>query len=165
MCAALHFVRWALALGLFVPLAARPAEPPPGVDWSVAVEALAATQAADGTVQFEIVAVSDVAAAEEFVYSVRFTNLTEQAVDGVRVTSAIPPSLRYVAASATGPGSLPLFSVDGGLTFGAPGELVVVANEQLRIAAPDDYTHVRWLLVAPLEGGATGFVRFRATRR
>jgi uncharacterized repeat protein (TIGR01451 family) len=152
-------------VGLLVPLAALAAEVPPGVEWSVAVEALAATRGTDGTARFEIVAASDIAAAEEFVYSVRFTNLTEQAVDGVRVTSAIPPSLRYVAASATGPGSLPLFSVDGGLTFGAPGELVVVANEQLRAAVPDDYTHVRWLLVAPLEGGATGFVRFRATRR
>ena len=161
----LHFMLSALTLGLLVPHAAWPAEPASGVEWSVAVEALATTQNADGTVQFEIVAASDVADAEEFVYSVRFTNVTEQAVDGVRVTSAIPPSLRYVAASATGPGSLPLFSVDGGLTFGAPGELVVVANEQLRAAEPDDYTHVRWLLVAPLEGGATGFVRFRATRR
>ncbi len=162
---ALHFMRSALTLGLLTPLAALPAEPPPGVEWSVAVEALAATQAADGTVQFEIVATSDVAAAVELVYSVRFTNVSGQAVDGVRVTSAIPPSLRYVVASATGPGSLPLFSVDGGLTFGAPGELVVVANEQLRAAEPADYTHVRWLLAAPLEGGATGFVRFRATRR
>ena len=55
----LHFVRSGLTLGLLTPLAALPAEPPPGVEWSVAVEALAATQAADGTVQFEIVATSD----------------------------------------------------------------------------------------------------------
>ncbi len=86
-----HFERLVLAVGLTLHLAAVAAERVPGIEWQVAVEGLAGTQAADGTVQFEIVATGDVESAEEFVCSVRFTNVTEQAVDGVRVTSAIPP--------------------------------------------------------------------------
>lgn len=136
-----------------------------GIEWQVTVEGLARTPAEDGTERFEIAAGPAAAGASELVYSVRFTNATPNAVDGVRITSAIPPTLRYIAGSAVGPGATPLFSVDGGLSFGAPDELVVVVNEQLRAAVPADYTHVRWLLTAPLEGEATGFVRFRAERR
>jgi hypothetical protein len=87
-------------------------------------------------------------------------------VDGVRITSAIPAGLRYVAGSATGPGGLVLLSVDGGRTFGTEQELAArgggpeSGGAQLKV-----YTHVRWVLAAPLEVNATGFVRLRAFSR
>ena len=59
-----------------------------------------------------------------------------------------------------------LYSVDGGRTFGQPRELYVgVAEGSRRLAAADDYTHIRWLLRAPLAPGAKGFARFRAVLR
>jgi hypothetical protein len=135
------------------------------IEWQTVVEGLARTESEETAEQFEIVTGPGAVDASELVYSVRFTNLTADAVDGVRITSAIPATVRYSAGSAVGPGSLALFSIDGGVSFGAADELVVVDNEQLRAAVPEDFTHVRWLLTAPLEGGATGFVRFRAARR
>lgn len=103
---------------------------------------------------------------DELVLTVTFANVTAQVLDGVRITQPIPPNMRYVDGSAIGPGSEVLYSVDGGASYGQPNELKVVAPDGMRRAATaDDYTHVRWVLKAPLEAGARGFARFRAIVR
>jgi uncharacterized repeat protein (TIGR01451 family) len=103
---------------------------------------------------------------DQLIYSVRFSNASEHVADAVRVTSPVPADVKYVAGSASGPGSRTLFSVDHGRTFGQPEELVVVqADGVRRVADAADYTHVRWVLDAPLDAGATGIARFRAVPR
>ncbi|HUQ52538.1 MAG TPA: hypothetical protein VM692_09970, partial [Gammaproteobacteria bacterium] len=63
-------------------------------------------------------------------------------------------------------GSEALFSIDNGRTFGRPEELTVpTANGGTRPADAADYTHVRWILSAPLDVGASGVARFRAVPR
>ena len=104
--------------------------------------------------------------AGEVIVSVRFTNATAEIVDTLRITSPIPPDLKYVPESASGPGSDALFSVDGGLRFGRPDELTAFQPDgSVRSAEPADYTHVRWTLRAPLDAGATGIARFSAVPR
>jgi uncharacterized repeat protein (TIGR01451 family) len=104
--------------------------------------------------------------ADQLIVSVRFTNAGRQVLDGVRITSPIPADVQYVAHSASGPGSDALFSVDNGRTFGRPEELTIVsADGSTRGAAAADYTHVRWILKAPLAAGATGVARYRAVPR
>jgi hypothetical protein len=100
------------------------------------------------------------------VITVTFLNTTQHALDGLRITQPIPPSMRYVQGSGVGPGSEVLYSVDGGATYGQPSELgVVTADGVRRVATANDYTQVRWLIKAPLAPGARAFVRFRATVR
>jgi hypothetical protein len=102
----------------------------------------------------------------ELVLSVEFTNTSSQVVDGVRITSPVPAEVRYVAKSASGPGCEVLFSVDRGRTFGQPDELTVVgADGVARAAEAADYTHVRFVLDAPLDAGALGIARFRVVSR
>jgi hypothetical protein len=102
----------------------------------------------------------------ELIISVRFTNNTQQVLDSIRITSAVPPELRYVARSASGPGSDVLFSVDDGESFGLPEELTLPTEDGgVRGADAADYTHVRWILRTPLDAGATGIARFRAVPR
>jgi uncharacterized repeat protein (TIGR01451 family) len=109
---------------------------------------------------------ADDADAVELVLSVEFTNTSQHVIDAVRITSPVPPDVRYVAGSATGPGSDVLFSVDQGQTFGQPDELKVVgADGVARAAEPADYTHVRFVLDAPLDAGALGLARFRVVPR
>ena len=104
--------------------------------------------------------------ADEVIVSVRFTNTTEQVLDSIRITTPVPPGLRYVARSASGPGSDALFSVDDGVSFGRPDELTLpLPDGGVRDADAADYTHVRWILRAPLDAGATGIARFRAVPR
>ena len=157
-------VRRALVAGagaLFVSISAaavaqfgdRPADK--GIRLTPLLEKVVESKGPDGAVRYTLAPGVVTAGGEQFVLTLRFTNATGITVDGVRITSTMPADVRYVAGSATGPGGLVLFSVDGGRTFGMEQEL----------AAPLVYTHVRWVLDAPLEAGATGFVRLRALSR
>jgi hypothetical protein len=104
--------------------------------------------------------------ADQLIVSVRFTNATGAVVDTVRITTPIPGDLKYVAGSASAPGSEALFSVDNGRSFGRPAELTVTApGGGTRAADAADYTHVRWVLRQPLDAGASGVARFRAVPR
>ena len=102
----------------------------------------------------------------ELIVSVRFTNTSGHVVDSLRITSKVPADLRYVPNSASGPGSDALFSVDDGRSFGRPGELTLSTPDGgVRDANAGDYTHVRWVLRAPLDAGASGVARFRVVPR
>jgi uncharacterized repeat protein (TIGR01451 family) len=131
------------------------------------VEKIVAVDGADaGAPRTQLVPAGVVAPGDKLVLTVTFANMTTQALDGVRITQPIPPNMRYVDGSAIGPGGEVLYSVDGGASYGQPNELKVVAADGTRRAATaDDYTHIRWLLEAPLESGARGFARFRAIVR
>ena len=138
-----------------------------GLELATRVEkivAAAGTDKADARPQ--LVPAEDLSPGDALVVTVTFLNTTQHALDGVRITQPIPPSMRYLEGSGVGPGSQVLYSVDGGATYGQPNELGVVAADGVRRAATAaDYTHVRWLIKAPLAPGARAFVRFRATVR
>jgi hypothetical protein len=131
-----------------------------------ALERVGTATADEAPSSVEIASATAAPHAEELIVSVRFTNSTEQVLDSIRITSPVPPDLRYVAKSASGPGSEVLFSVDNGRTFGLPDELTLAAPDgSVRSADAAEYTHVRWILRAPLDAGATGIARFRAVPR
>jgi uncharacterized repeat protein (TIGR01451 family) len=141
----------ALAAAWFGSAAQPPRAPPRGLVVSSQVEPVGADAAAPHG---------------ELVVSVKFTNESAHVVDGVHVTSAVPAGASYVPDSASGPGAEVLFSIDGGRTFGRPDELSLTeADGGVRAAAAAEYTHVRWILRAPLDAGASGVARFRAVRR
>jgi uncharacterized repeat protein (TIGR01451 family) len=142
-------------------------------DWSATkglrldalLEKVVELKGSDGAVHYDLAPGIVGASGEQFVLTLRFTNTTGATIDGVRITSAIPKGLRYLSGSATGPGGLVLFSVDGGRTFGTEQELAQHATTADAGAEQNVYTHVRWVLSAPLEIGAAGFVRLRALAR
>ena len=138
-----------------------------GLELATRVEKIVAGAGADkADARPRLVAADDLSPGDELVVTVTFLNTTQHALDGLRITQPIPPSMRYVEGSGVGPGSLVLYSVDGGATYGQPSELALVAADGVRRAATAaDYTHVRWLIKAPLAAGARAFVRFRATVR
>jgi uncharacterized repeat protein (TIGR01451 family) len=129
------------------------------------LERLVEQSGPDGVVHYELTPGSLPESGDQFVLTVRFANVSATTTDGVRITSALPAGMRYVAGSATGPGGLVLFSRDGGRTFATEQEVAASATvdfKQTAEAVP--YTHVRWVLEAPLEPGTTGFVRLRLTQ-
>jgi uncharacterized repeat protein (TIGR01451 family) len=139
---------------------------PRGLEVSSTLERIVAPQAADAAATVRIATDAVASQADQLVVTVRFTNLGNDVVDSIRITSPVPPDLHYVPHSASGPGSEVLFSVDGGRTFGGPDELELVAPDgAVRGADAAEYTHVRWVLRAPLDAGATGIARFRAVER
>jgi uncharacterized repeat protein (TIGR01451 family) len=155
------FISGALAV-----IAQEPARAPRGLIVSSALEPIVAPPTADAADPVPIAADSAAPHAGEHVVTVRFTNAGGDVVDTIRITSPVPADLQYVPDSASGPGSQVLFSVDDGRTFGRPDELTSVAPDgAVRSAAAAEYTHVRWVLRAPLDAGATGIARFRAAPR
>jgi len=139
-----------------------------GLELATRVEKIVAGAGADraDATRAKLVPADDLSPGDELVITVTFLNTTQHALDGVRITQPIPPSMRYVEGSGVGPGSEVLYSVDGGETYGQPNELrVVTADGGRRATTASDYTHVRWLIKAPLAAGARAFVRFRANVR
>jgi hypothetical protein len=130
------------------------------------LERIVAAPLSDDAAAVQITSGTVASHADQLIVSVHFTNASEQIVDSVRITSPVPADVQYVPHSASGPGSEVLFSVDNGRSFGRPEELTLVALDGgVRGADPADYTHVRWILRAPLDAGATGIARFRAVPR
>ena len=105
------------------------------------------------------------AQSEQLIVNVRFSNSSDHVLDSLRITCPIPADLRYVQQTASAPGGDVLFSVDNGRTFGRPEELSMPTPDGIRAADAADYTHVRWILRAPLDAGAVGVARFRAVPR
>jgi hypothetical protein len=126
----------------------------------------AAAGDAEDTAQDATDASASASQADELIVSVRFANSSDHVLDAIRITSPIPPDLSYVSDSASGPGADVLYSVDGGRSFGRPEELTMqVPDGNVRGAEPADYTHVRWVLRASLDAGASGVARFRVVPR
>jgi uncharacterized repeat protein (TIGR01451 family) len=137
-----------------------------GIEVSTVVEKIAEAELENGDETPRLVALDVETPGDEVVYTIAFENTSSRSVDNVRITNPIPPRMRYIENSAFGPGADVLYSVDSGKTYGKPSELFVATEEGItHTASATEYTHIRWILKAPLEAGAKGFARFRAVVR
>jgi uncharacterized repeat protein (TIGR01451 family) len=98
-------------------------------------------------------------------YTLRITNQTTVPLPNVAVVQPVPANTTYLADSASGPGAVVSFSVDGGVTFGSAESLTIEVEGAKQLAQATQYTHIRWQLRNPLAPGATALARFRATFR
>ena len=100
---------------------------------------------------------------ETVVFTYNLTNAGALPTENVVLVAPIPPETTYVDKSAAAAQAALTFSIDKAKSFAAPEKLQVVgADGKRRRAGPADYTHLRWQLTAPLAGGATKLVSFRA---
>ena len=100
---------------------------------------------------------------DEVIYSIYYTNSGKEPADKVNITNPIPEHMLYRSGSALGADTTITFSVDGGETYDAMGNLKVTdANGKERPAETRDLTHIRWTLEKSLPHGSEGFVSFRA---
>lgn len=98
-------------------------------------------------------------------YTLRITNQSTVPLRNVAVVQPVPANTTYLADSASGPGAVVSFSVDGGKTFGPADSLLIGSEGAKQLAQTSQYTHIRWQLRNPLAPGATALARFRATFR
>jgi hypothetical protein len=99
-------------------------------------------------------------------YTLRFRYHGDKPATRLQIVFALPAGERYLAGSATGPGANVSYSVDGGLSFAAAGELFVPAKPGEpegagRAASAADYSHLRWELEGLHPPGRSGIVAFR----
>lgn len=89
--------------------------------------------------------------AAESLVTARFRYEGDAPAAGLRIVVAIPADLALVAGSATGPGAVVSYSIDGGASFDAADALTM-----------PDSTHIRWDLPGEHPPGIAGLVSFRA---
>jgi hypothetical protein len=102
----------------------------------------------------------------EHLYTLRFRHEGEAPLAVLQLVHPLPAGEEYVPHSATGPRAEISYSVDGGRSFGRPGELRRPADPDDsgqatdRAATPADYSHIRWEIPgAPSTGpGRAGLV-------
>lgn len=115
-----------------------------------------------GETETRLVPAETVVPGDDVVYTIMFTNISDDTAENVVITNPISESLTYIDGSAFGPGTLIEFSVDGGQSFAPREDLTVDTEEGPRPAGVGDYTHVRWTMQNDLEAGAQGLAQFRA---
>lgn len=153
-----------MLLLILVPFATAVASGPLSVRTVAQIEQVVTL--ADGTERTELVDVTTVVPGDEVVYTITFTNTGDAPAEAVTITDPVPAEMRYIAGSAFGPGTDVRFSVDGGQSWGEPGQLTVMdENGNERPATAVDYTHIRWQMRHPIAAGKRGFARFKASLR
>ena len=100
---------------------------------------------------------------EEVIYTIRYKNAGDTAAENIVVTSAVPKEMTYRDGTAEGAGATVLFSVDDGRSFGPWNTLFVKGPDgKDRQATAEDYTHIRFVLTAPVPAETAGAVSYRA---
>jgi uncharacterized repeat protein (TIGR01451 family) len=116
----------------------------------------------NGEQQVALVPAETVVPGENVVYTITFTNISDEAAANVVITNPIADSLSYVDGSAFGPGAEIQYSVDEGKTFAPREKLSVIEDGVARAARAEDVTHIRWVMQQELAAGAQGVARFSA---
>lgn len=115
-----------------------------------------------GETERRLVPAATVVPGDDVVYTITFTNTSDEIAENIVITNPLAGELTYVEGSAFGPGTTIEFSVDGGVSYAAASELTVSEDDEVRPARPEDFTHIRWVMQADLQVGAQGLARFRA---
>jgi len=100
---------------------------------------------------------------DEVIFTTHYRNIGKKPADNVVITNPVPKHMTYVGESAEGKGTRIIFSIDGGKKYDIPSNLKVkTLDGKERVAAPAEYTHMRWIFNQDLKKGEAGSVSFRA---
>lgn len=121
---------------------------------------------ADGSVQTIRESVEKIVPGERVVYSLNYENDKSEAANNIVLTMPIPPEVKYIEGSADIPQTNVTFSADGGENFSARQSVMLIdAEGNIRAAAAEELSHVRWTVPGPIEAGNKGKLSFAATVR
>lgn len=95
--------------------------------------------------------VSQVKPGQTIEYALQYSNVSDADLAEVSIVGPVPQGTSYLAGTAMNMGaSVPQFSIDDGVTY-KPEPLtfkvkMADGSEVEKVATPDMYTHVRWML-------------------
>ncbi|MDH2917268.1 MAG: hypothetical protein PXX77_10395 [Gallionella sp.] len=99
----------------------------------------------------------------EVIFTNIFENVGKKAASNIVIDNPIPENTFFKADSAMGKDTVITFSADGGKTLGLPEKIKLKGSDgKLRIAQPNEYTHIRWTYKGQLAPGKSSEVSFRA---
>lgn len=153
-----------IAALLLVP-AALPAQQKGGIELATVAEVEVTGKNAQGEKEVKRMeaALAKVVPGDVVIFTTRYTNAGKEPANSVTIMNPVPEHMTYVDKSAEGRNARIDFSIDGGKTYAAPDKLAITDSQgKKRTAQAREYTHVRWVLTAPLAPGGAGSVSFRA---
>ena len=119
-------------------------------------------QQADGTEKRSYVDADLVTPGTTVVYALIFRNDQPEPAEDIVLVMPVPAEVAYIEGSATNRLAMADFSSDGGSTFMSRNRLNVKDSDgTIRIAGPEDITHVRWSVAKAIMPGETGQLWFR----
>jgi len=102
---------------------------------------------------------------DSLVYTITYQNTGKSVARDVTVVDPVPANTAYLPGSAAGKDTKILFSINGGATYLEPPVLRKIRDaagkEIVQPAPPELYTHIKWIVKAPVAPGATGTVTFK----
>lgn len=126
------------------------------------VEKEVVVQMPDGTESVTREPADMVVPGERIVYTLNFTNDDAAPASDLVLTMPVPIEIKYMDGSAEKPGAKTVYSADGGQSFAERSTLRKVgADGNVRTAADEDITHIRWTVSGPIAVGETGNLSFK----
>jgi len=126
------------------------------------VEKEVVVQMPDGTESVTREPADMVVPGERIVYTLNFTNDDAAPASDLVLTMPVPTEIKYMDGSAEKPGAKTVYSADGGQSFAERSKLSKVqADGNMRTAADEDITHIRWTVTGPIAVGETGNLSFK----
>ena len=120
-------------------------------------------QQADGTQVTELVSAAEVTPGQKIVYTVAYTNDSDEAATDIVLAMPVPSDVRFLEGTADREGAVVRYSVDGGSSFIERDSLVLPAvGGGTRAASADDITHIQWRIAGPVPVGAKDKIVFKA---
>lgn len=122
------------------------------------------TETVNGREVRKIVPVASVEPGQVIIYTLRYRNDGDEKATSVVINNPVPPDTVYLVGSASGAGSEISFSIDGGKSFKQPTLLTYEMTDPegkvvRKVAAPEEYTNVQWLIreILPGQQGEVAF--------
>jgi len=135
-----------------------------GVDVKIKTEKLAVVTSGGKKVE-KAVPASKFQPGDIIVYTITYTNNAAEPVSNAVINDPIPAGTTYLPESARGEGADITFSIDNGKTFQKPTILLYEVSsggkKERKVASPDQYTNVRWVLNGTIPPKGSGTVSFR----
>lgn len=119
----------------------------------------------DGKSVPQLVPAENTRAGDKLTYTITYVNAGDAAARGATLVGPVPDGTVYVPDSAQGEGAQVFYSINGGRDYHEPPlqyEVKKADGTTVKQEAPQEmYTHVRWVLTAPVPPGATGQVSYK----
>lgn len=95
-------------------------------------------------------------------YELRYTNVSERPITGLRIVGPIPTETTYIANSARA-SIMTSFevSIDGGTSFAAEPLIVTDSSGTQTEISADEYTQIRWNSLVGIQPGETHVFTYR----
>ncbi|MCM0080465.1 hypothetical protein L4X63_02570 [Geomonas sp. Red32] len=146
-------------LAMAVVLMATAAFAAPKVEIKIRAEKAKITVAKDGTKSTKMVLAKNFAPGEVIHYIVLYRNTGSEDATNAVISDPIPQGTVYIPGSASETGEVS-FSIDGGKSFNRPALLTYQTRGEKRVASPEEYTNIRWV-INRIPAGAQGKVSFQ----